>query len=48
MTTLMDRPAPDLQEPADGLKSPATPDRNTPDGCSGGEDCFYCTCPETD
>jgi hypothetical protein len=70
MTNLMDRPASDLQEPADGLKSPGTPhrfgyalaqtalekssitkgelDRNTPDGCNGGEDCFYCTCPETD
>ncbi|WP_157372030.1 hypothetical protein [Arthrobacter sp. Soil736] len=50
MTNLISSQAPDLQDrPAPLARTVPEPALLTPVAdCSGGEDCFYCACPETD
>jgi hypothetical protein len=47
MSTLISRQGTDLQNrPAVSEPAPVIPPADA--DCGGGEDCFYCACPETD
>jgi hypothetical protein len=49
MSTLISRQGTDLQNrPAVSEPAPIISPADADADCGGGEDCFYCACPETD